>query len=175
MLFIFQSTLPARGATADANDIRRANGISIHAPREGSDSAAQVSADSLTKAFQSTLPARGATVRRTGKRAREEISIHAPREGSDRPVYRRHIPPSRFQSTLPARGATIGSSGYSARIGYFNPRSPRGERHYNPDNDNVWQAISIHAPREGSDDGNNGIWTVRKIISIHAPREGSDG
>ena len=34
-------------------------------------------------------------------------------------------------------------------------------------------AISIHAPREGSD-GDDYDAAIRDMISIHAPREGSD-
>ena len=56
---LFQSTLPARGATI-LHEIRgNDRGISIHAPREGSDSGVGA-AKQLAK-----------------------ISIHAPREGSD--------------------------------------------------------------------------------------------
>ena len=103
--FIFQSTLPARGATpclifADAFRL-----ISIHAPREGSDPQRTRSChprpyfnprsprgerldfvDELIspRQFQSTLPARGATQAVQNKHGKPEISIHAPREGSDR-------------------------------------------------------------------------------------------
>ena len=57
-----------------------------------------------------------------------------------------------FLSTLPARGAT--------RIAAFlHPKS----------------AISIHAPREGSDAIYPGVGKYDIPISIHAPREGSDG
>ena len=60
------------------------------------------------------------------------------------------IPPPAFQSTLPVRGAT------HLRAGAAHVR-----------------AISIHAPREGSD-----LLTIHDMvflhISIHAPREGSD-
>ena len=55
----FQSTLPARGATAAA-----------------------ISPISQSS-FQSTLPARGATSGMTTWQRRQKISIHAPREGSD--------------------------------------------------------------------------------------------
>ena len=34
----FQSTLPVRGATESCTGLAGGNGISIHAPREGSDS-----------------------------------------------------------------------------------------------------------------------------------------
>ena len=56
----FQSTLPARGATVLRLDVLRLNGISIHAPRTGS--------DSIVVDYY----------------GREKISIHAPRTGSDR-------------------------------------------------------------------------------------------
>ncbi len=59
-LIIFQSTLPARGATFPIVAHRKNHGISIHAPREGSDGES------------CGLHRRGGL-----------ISIHAPREGSD--------------------------------------------------------------------------------------------
>ena len=57
---------------------------------------------------------------------------------------------NQFQSTLPVRGATL----YRSR--------GRAEG-----------AVSIHAPREGSDQGTRGA-DQRTQVSIHAPREGSD-
>ena len=102
------------------------------------------------------------------------ISIHAPREGSDlRP------PPSRRKCAIsihaPREGSDKAGSGGSPDIEDFNPRSPRGERrerHYSlnandgfqstlpargatkvSDNKVLCNAISIHAPREGSDSG----------------------
>ena len=55
----------------------------------------------------------------------------------------------------------------------FNPRSPHGERPRNLGGVNVYQRISIHAPRTGSD---SAIFpnTSTLGISIHAPRTGSD-
>ena len=58
----FQSTLPARGATVGAVILGDIVGISIHAPREGSDPVIYGPNNSLL------------------------ISIHAPREGSDAEV-----------------------------------------------------------------------------------------
>ena len=55
---------------------------------------------------------------------------------------------------------------------HFNPRSPRGERHYQL-TDGERLEISIHAPRVGSD----ADWSAHEPalrISIHAPRVGSD-
>ena len=101
-----------------------------------------------------------------------EISIHAPREGSDRrtaatptlctnfyprsprgerrPAVRWQVRSTTFLSTLPARGATFF---FGTLFGH--------------------KAISIHAPREGSDFPVFPDQPVR-TISIHAPREGSD-
>ena len=56
---IFQSTLPARGATAFAESAN------------------------VSVIFQSTLPARGATCTPEREYRDGEISIHAPRTGSD--------------------------------------------------------------------------------------------
>ena len=146
---VFQSTLPARGATIcpylwiphathfnprsphgerrdDENHAQGNHHISIHAPRTGSDG---------------RFPARCTAGR---------ISIHAPRTGSDSRYDSAFYKNKLFQSTLPARGATIkeldGRVGIlisihaprtgsdvnrarcTARGTYFNPRSPHGER-----------------------------------------------
>ena len=102
-------------------------GISIHAPRTGSD-AADYRANTADDKFQSTLPARGAT------RAR---------------VYARTF--ITFQSTLPARGATLYHSCLVVTIRNFNPRSPHGERRRDLRDLVCRRVISIHAPRTGSD------------------------
>ncbi len=57
--------------------------------------------------FQSTLPVGGATV----VRVRYISAFH------------------QFQSTLPVGGATSPAGSCLSRMGYFNPRSPWGERH----------------------------------------------
>ena len=125
-----------------------------------------------------------------------KISIHAPREGSD--CYRRRTPGagrnfnprsprgerhpalwgdvylSAFQSTLPARGATstLPVPTDVMTISIHAPREGSDEQiTYVPIVDN----ISIHAPREGSDEDLRDFAAVRVYISIHAPREGSDG
>ena len=84
---LFQSTLPARGATTHLTNFLHRNMI-----------------------FQSTLPARGATrILLVGQDA-ELISIHAPRTGSDLNCDDDTIRFQSFQSTLPARGATGSTS-----------------------------------------------------------------
>ena len=128
-LRIFQSTLPAWGATSDYPEKSRQS------------------------EFQSTLPAWGATLRRRSRGTKHNtISIHAPRMGSDQHEWQfvqlhKYFNPrsphgerqqswmlkvpnvrGRFQSTLPAWGAT------EIFICYRNTGD-----------------ISIHAPRMGSD------------------------
>ncbi len=83
------------------------------------------------------------------------------------------VRPHQFQSTLPARGATLVVLIVMVIDKYFNPRSPRGERHGKHGLAATGQAISIHAPREGSD-LNDIYYITSGSISIHAPREGSD-
>ena len=145
----FQSTLPVWGATRNfvCNDHIR--GISIHAPRVGSDMAHQL-----------CFVHRG-------------ISIHAPRVGSDLVAVPHFLGVVTFQSTLPVWGATAPAQIADFNRNYFNPRSPCGERrgvflisrprcHFNPRspcgerrhiafNAAHVVGISIHAPRVGSD------------------------
>ena len=122
----FLSTLPARGATLTR--LGRASTkpyfyprsprgerqglpgvvvghghISIHAPREGS--------DSMAPAY----------------RPPSAISIHAPREGSDAAHGGTSVTDGIFLSTLPARGATlIASSALPARTAFLSTLPARG-------------------------------------------------
>ena len=101
---IFQSTLPARGATYNEFIKIDPNG------------------------FQSTLPARGATYASSlGGFAGGDFNPRSPR-GERRSMSSISPVSASFQSTLPARGATTKSRAVSAVLPYFNPRSPRGER-----------------------------------------------
>ena len=125
---VFQSTPPARGATAGVTGQMVTMIISIHAPREGGDAACCCGTCPRNR-FQSTPPARGATPWTTictcwtefqstppARGATREtfaayaelciISIHAPREGGDAPDAREEAEKAIFQSTPPARGAT---------------------------------------------------------------------
>ena len=192
---IFQSTLPARGATCSA--VHRANAIldfnprsphgerrrdyrtwyralliSIHAPRTGSDVPRVQSAD-------------------TGR----QISIHAPRTGSDQNIASAVTFRAAFQSTLPARGATIQrpcSSSVKSRFQSTLPARGATQKKQQVDDGKIFQStlpargateqesgeavkatISIHAPRTGSD-GLCADCHQKRTISIHAPRTGSD-
>ena len=81
----------------------------------------------------------------------DNISIHAPRTGSDNDGEIKRLYKGRLQSTLPARGATFSWWRASNCMGYFNPRSPHGERREVNCVSLVVLPISIHAPRTGSD------------------------
>ena len=92
------------GATQCGQHQRDTTGISIHAPRVGSDQPGR-STPSTIFVFQSTLPVWGATKDGVKVIQVQRISIHAPRVGSD---------PGSGQERL------VESD--------FNPRSPCGER-----------------------------------------------
>ena len=81
--FVFQSTPPARGATARLRPWRcAASDFNPRPPRGGRPAAGPGSFRCLI--FQSTPPARGATIPPCGSDpAGWPISIHAPREGGD--------------------------------------------------------------------------------------------
>ena len=107
--------------------LRTPAAISIHAPREGSD--AQLSGIGI---------GHGA------------ISIHAPREGSDDVTHLSAALLIDFNPRSP-RGERHRVKLFAPQYADFNPRSPRGERPLPRGNGRHTSAISIHAPREGSD------------------------
>ncbi len=101
---VFQSTLPARGATdASHSSMRRFR-------------------------FQSTLPARGATFHCSPSTG--GLIYFNPRSPHGERPELVSIPRrlSVFQSTLPARGATTAHKSGPSLSRNFNPRSPHGER-----------------------------------------------
>ena len=124
---LFQSTLPARGATrrraGRTPELCHFNPRSPHGERLH-----RRAGIAHVLQFQSTLPARGATARHPHPSPHNQISIHAPRTGSDQINGCRIPQPAAFQSTLPARGATWDQSFLNQQF-----------------------VISIHAPRTGSD------------------------
>ena len=127
-LCAFQSTLPARGATVPAACASASTaGISIHAPRTGSDCRG-------TKRF----------IRLCHFNPRSPHGERQTRlDGHDRAIQ--------FQSTLPARGASTPPRPRCRCCCHFNPRSPHGERQSITVTIAVEIHISTHAPRTGSD------------------------
>ena len=85
LIWVFQSTPPARGATSAFDFDWGLRDISIHAPREGGDSRGEL------------------TTLRTG------ISIHAPREGGDVCSSKGALHRSDF-NPRPPRGGRLGFS-----------------------------------------------------------------
>ena len=193
---LFQSTLPVRGATPEKfAPWEERYEISIHAPREGSDTEAEV----VVKAGLSIsihAPREGSDLRRPGMYPYSfHISIHAPREGSDSPDLLVNLGLCIFQSTLPVRGATSPRRSVQVAVRFQSTLPVRGATSTIASITFIcW--ISIHAPREGSDPpwrvvllppwGFQSTLPVRGAtelgreggrasgISIHAPREGSD-
>ncbi len=194
--YLFQSTLPSRGATVTIGSVQSLQRISIHAPLAGSDMDSsfgqtcnltnfnprsprgerQVLADIylLIRKFQSTLPSRGATAWEGNPMAGTAISIHAPLAGSD----------------------ILQEGSYSGCI-YFNPRSPRGERRLKYRINTERKVFQSTLPSRGAtatlcsreiflerfqstlpSRGATGSGSVMRHsggISIHAPLAGSDG
>ena len=105
-VYLFQSTLPARGATVRLL-LPGPPGDNFN-PRSPRGERRFVGTEDqwLASLFQSTLPMRGATQGVGGVWGLLLISIHAPREGSDSFVWLFRFRSSIFQSTLPVRGAT---------------------------------------------------------------------
>ena len=148
-----------------------------------------------TVTFQSTLPGWGATGtqgpaiarhhdfnprspdgERPGDhsdRSGDAISIHAPRMGSDRMQSMPPPPNSLFQSTLPGWGATLHSSICTADDP-FQSTLPGWGATFQCLRSRQSFAISIHAPRMGSDPPTGCDSRYTQTISIHAPRMGSD-
>ena len=145
---IFQSTLHAWGATHSRSWAVRCVHISIHAPRMGSDLRQVLhrrssldfnprsphgerqgisTGDAAMNLFQSTLPAGGATLK---------------------VIFRYWT--ILFQSTLPAGGATCDGGGAGAAKG-FQSTLPAGGATTLKSGIGRNNAISIHAPRRGSD------------------------
>ena len=169
---VFQSTLPARGATPpDTIIIAQGIYISIHAPRTGSDALA-LSSTLGEDRFQSTLPARGATSTLTSSRWRRKNFNPRSPHGERRTQTATSERGKRFQSTLPARGATY-TLGGDTDVHKFQSTLPARGATSRDGAPVLTKGISIHAPRTGSDDIVE--WGgADELISIHAPRTGSD-
>ena len=167
---IFQSTLPARGATETwqyAHTRRRYfNPRSLHGERPY---AARQTALELLISIHA--PCTGSDIFICPCPLYKPISIHAPCTGSDATLPHAYRQP-RFQSTLPARGATFHELVVVQFVKFQSTLPARGAT--SPADG--WQLparISIHAPCTGSD-----AQLVRAdghlTISIHAPCTGSD-
>ncbi len=169
-------------------------GVSIHAPRVGSDS----------RRILIPLP-QGCFNPRSPRGERRElrrlwlvasgVSIHAPRVGSDPNAVEIHKALGMFQSTLPAWGATHADRINAPPSHCFNPRSPRGERRFMVTPRKGGICFNPRSPRgerrspskssqpEGMFQSTLPAWgataerdaaRAKTTVSIHAPRVGSD-
>ena len=149
VIFVFQSTLPARGATRLSKLWKSAitdfNPRSPHGERPA----------------KCRLPARPRHFNPRSPHGERQDAPHCQRYGK-----------ADFNPRSP-HGERLGSVQTCTPGSHFNPRSPHGERPTNPLFLSVYARISIHAPRTGSDaDARHGAASAE--ISIHAPRTGSD-
>ena len=104
----------------------RAEAISTHAPRTGSDHCRRE--NGRGSGISTHAPRTGSDQDVALLVASSDISTHAPRTGSDGTTLTTIVTSKQFQPTLPARGATPhGNQSYRATM-HFNPRSPHGER-----------------------------------------------
>ena len=182
------------GATRNPSRLSVLTTISIHAPRGGSDVVGnRVCASAMISIH---APRGGSDQCRSRIRIIAAISIHAPRGGSDvdgttdrasdidfnprspwgeRPRGRHSSLHKRgFQSTLPVGGATWRGSMTLWSGRRFQSTLPVGGATIAVISGLQGSAISIHAPRGGSDWGEQPANGFGNIISIHAPRGGSD-
>ena len=167
---LFQSTLPARGATTFVVHAQKSN-ISIHAPRTGSD-ALYFPRIAFARYFNPRSPH---GERPSGQPEPPAASNFNPRSPHGERRSARTSPDVTFpfQPTLPARGATLEGDSRDRGPGHFNPRSPHGER---PTIQRYTEYLGEFQPtlpaRGATRMLDNQI--ARTFISTHAPRTGSD-
>ena len=123
----FQSTHPARGATASAPRASQSGRISIHAPREGCDPCLLTVVNQESK-FQSTHPARGATLPNCFRTMLPQFQSTHPARGATFSIFQSKHPVS-ISIHAPREGCDYRYPTSPRWISYFNPRTPRGVRH----------------------------------------------
>ena len=147
LLFLFQSTLPLRGATNRLGTSNRNAIFQSTLPLRGATNCGLLPAG--WRVFQSTLPLRGATFLSLASVSCRYFNPRSPC-GERHTTFGMLVVSTTFQSTLPLRGATTSSlpspssmaisihaplagSDFGFRFGFrfgldLNPRSPCGER-----------------------------------------------
>ena len=126
--FVFQPTLPVRGATPERYPAR-----------------------SRPCNFNPRSPCGERLLPLVGDIVDELISTHAPRAGSDITTTSQSCLKTSFQPTLPVRGATGSDAGPSTASDSFQPTLPVRGATEHVVVDHVDVVISTHAPRAGSD------------------------
>ena len=163
----FKSTLPVGGATPGSLRGTSQSGISIHAPRRGSDGKCALKSRASTISIHA--PRRGSDGKCALKSRASTISIHAPRRGSDPPFLEAILHYERFQSTLPAGGATRRMPKRCIRY-RFQSTLPAGGATRACRACLCIDLISIHAPRRGSDDAIPYPWIYHGDFNPRSPQ-----
>ena len=194
----FQSTPPARGATASTFSLARSStsyfnprpprggrrhdlrgllhkgAISIHAPREGGDALPLSLHREVDHHFNPRPPRGGRQQNPRRQYRRDRISIHAPREGGDRCLSRVSASvDKRISIHAPREGGDPGDREYFPGRRHFNPRPPRGGRRDSWSSFSITMSFQSTPPARGATTGTGGA-RREEGISIHAPREGGD-
>ena len=167
---MFQSTLPAKGATLFPERRCKSFGVSIHAPREGSDIRV-VSNPMLAPCFNPRSPRRERHRLAAASAYLHHVSIHAPREGSDLLFDNKTPDTHKVSIHAPREGSDlIFATATKYRNQSFNPRSPRRERQEKMIDVAQLTHVSIHAPREGSDQSCSSTRQIRSCFNPRSPR-----
>ena len=111
---VFQSTPPARGATAPPPRLSPVKKFQSTPPARGATQLLAVVGDLVE--FQSTPPARGATVVSVKAELDVDISIHAPREGGDVKIQHGRLPPIFISIHAPREGGDSKDAQFYLRI-----------------------------------------------------------
>ena len=146
--YLFQPTLPARGATVGQERTR----------------------DDGT--FQPTLPARGATMSGNRLTLPVGISTHAPRTGSDRSSPRRPLHAD-ISTHAPRTGSDARILKAALCTDDFNPRSPHGERHGASSIYNAWGAFQPTLPARGATKQMDDFFRFATIFQPTLPARGA--
>ena len=151
---------------------RSETGISIHAPRTGSDKS-QAPSVSFLPDFNPRSPHGERHAWNADTPVNPAISIHAPRTGSDAILLQPLLNEVGFQSTLPARGATSRSGRLRRWKRRFQSTLPaRGATMTSPPprrNAPFQSTLPARGATRVRDAPTRAV-----VISIHAPRTGSD-
>ena len=153
---VFQSTLPARGATTKQAPAGSCKQFQSTLPARGATSTKIFVM--RWKQFQSTLPARGATSAVIRSRVRTWISIHAPRTGSD-DSFHLGFTAQGISIHAPRTGSDWALDLAHQRLHDFNPRSPHGERHNRVI---LWYYICVFQSTLPARGATGSTWTLRR-------------
>ena len=146
--------------------------ISIHAPRMGSDGSSPACPHPQGN-FNPRSPDGERQHRSKPRFGQTRFQSTLPGWGATRHRTRNTKAWYLFQSTLPGWGATLQTMN-NKESNAISIHAPRMGSDQSADTRQHHVSISIHAPRMGSDLGERGTPVWQQSISIHAPRMGSD-